>query len=429
MTFIPVFSTEKKPKKQKEKPCDVSDGISDLLAQMNLQSSSSVNDKTQPPITTIPATEKTEVVILDTPVNHKPSWKANEENGLGGSSNTPLSDESEAVASPSVSAVIDALHLSDIDWDALSFTSSPSPQTTPNFSAHPKLNKTTDSDVNESQGEDAKAKASSDVRQAAARAAPELCYTECPLRDRVLLRNTARVINQRKADDDMVSKQPSYELAVSSHNTKTNGRICNKGSKDGELPKTEIKTSKQPFTLAEKDQCKGRNKCTDAQKAHQKYKFVRTALLSSVAPPQSHSQPGPNDRNVAQTAKKSVCMSVCSSSEDSDAENQQFGPQKKTKIKPMSFSLKPAFAPKMTKASIKPTKQSEPKPQRHRGNVEINGTHTSSKSTCKEVSPAPVDVFPQSPASPVAVSDSDDSVIGSESPLPLAERLRLKFLK
>ncbi|XP_044024405.1 flap endonuclease GEN homolog 1 [Siniperca chuatsi] len=441
----------KKPKSKKEKQSQVSDSISDLLAQMTLQSSSNTQPQTLLP--TISNTEEPDVVVLDTPVNHKQQRKSKEDHSsLSDCPNTPLSHaESEALASPSVSAVINALQLSDIDWDALSFTSSPTPQSAVNHTTEPQLSKTTDSEVKETESENT----SSDVKEADSRSAPELCYTECPLRDRVLMRNTAKAIDQIEIHNDVVSKQLNYEFAslkhIPSHNSQLNGQIPSKGSNDlTELSgkesavnkkepltdkrqcatnkaETETHSSKQQLRPTVQAQSKTKDKCNDSQKPPQKYKFVRTATSSSAVPPQRcHSDPGQSDkgRNLPQTTKKSVCMSMCLSSEESDAENQQFGPQRKAKIKPINkikgsflsdFPLKPVSGPKTTKQTAK-TYQLIP---------------ISTKSTCQDVSPANVDsdVPLQTPASPVAVLDSDDSVICSESPLPLAERLRLKFLK
>ncbi|XP_039982107.1 flap endonuclease GEN homolog 1 isoform X2 [Xiphias gladius] len=469
---------KKKPKSKKEKQSDVSDGISDLLAQMSLQSFSSANAniRLQTLLPTISNTEKPEVVNLDTPVNDKQHSNSKEDHsGLVNCPNTPLSPDSEAVASPSVSAVVDALHLSDIDWDALSFTSSPPPQATTNHTTEPRLNISTDRDVKETEGKNAKQKASRDVKQADSRSAPELCYTECPLRDRVLMRNTAKAVNQREVHNDVVSKQLNYGLASLEHisphssNLKPNGQITSKGGSDSTLTgkesdvnkkgplsvksqcvknkaATETHTSKRPLIPGVQNQCKEKDECNGSQKPPQKYKFVRTAISLSAAPSQRcHSDPGQSDRdrNMPQTTKKSVCYSLCSSSEDSDAENQQFGAQTKAKIKPMKkikdsvitdFPLKPVSGPKTTKQTIKTThcpQPLRPKSQGHGTDVEIKRTPVSNKSKYQDVPPANVDddVLSQTPASPVAVLDSDDSVICSESPLPLAERLRLKFLK
>ncbi|KAE8286808.1 Flap endonuclease GEN-like protein 1 [Larimichthys crocea] len=451
---------KRKPKSKKEKPCEISDGISDLLAQMTLQSSSNTQQQTLLP--TISTTEKLEVVVLDTPVNHKQCESKEDNSSAGDCPSTPLSRaESEATASPSVSVVIEALHLSDIDWDALSFTSSPTPQSAANHTAEPK---TTDSEVKEKEGTTTKRRTSSDVKETDPRSAPE--FTECPLRDRVLMRNTAKAMNQMEIHNDAVSKQLTYEFKhTSSHNSnsKPTSQIPRLSSTDTKLSgnesavnkkepladkrqhatnKTETRCSKQQLRPAVKPQSKTKDKCNGSQKPPQKYKFVRTAISSSAAPPQRyHSDPGQSnkDKNLPQTTKKSVCMIIGSSSEESDTENQQSGPQRKTQIKPVNKNkasslsdvpLKPVSGSKTTKLTAHNVQSLRLKPQSRSVDTEIKSIPVSTKSTDRDVSPANVDdVFLQTPASPAAVLDSDDSVICSESPLPLAERLRLKFLK
>ncbi|XP_056283916.1 flap endonuclease GEN homolog 1 [Pseudoliparis swirei] len=455
---------KKRPKSKKEKPSEVSDGISDLLAQMTLQSSSNTNAQTL--IHAISDTDEPEVVVLDSPVNHKKDLKSKEDDrNLGGCPSTPLSPaKSEAAASLSVSAVIDALHLSDIDWDALSFSSSPTQQSAANHNTEPKLSKATDGDVRETKAENAKQKTSGEVKEDDS-SAPELCYTDCPLRDRLLMRNTAKVVNQMGAHNDVVSKQLNYELAsfkhITSHNSKLNGQIPSNGScelsgKESAVDKKEPLMDKRQWATSNGEtntrsakhqlgpaaQVKTKDRCNYSQKPPEKYTFVQKAISSSaVAPQRSHSDPGQRDKDQKrpQAAKKSVCMSMCSSSEESDAENQQSGPQRKTQIKPMNkitdsfrsgFPLKHKRvqpAAKMAQA----VQLLQLKAQRCSPDIEINDIPLSTKSRCQDISAAEVDggVFFQTPASPVVVLDSDDSAIFSESPLPLAERLRLKFLK
>lgn len=436
---------------------------------MTLQSSSTTHPQMLLP--TISNTD--EPVVVDTTVNHKQQKSKEDHRSLCDCPNTPLSHaESAAIASPCVSAVIDALHLSDIDWDALSFTSSPPPQSAANHTTEPKLSKTTDREVKGT--ENTKQKASSDVKEADSRSATELSYTECPLRDRVLIRNTAKAIDQMEVHNhDVVSKQLNYELATlihtSSHNSnhKPNGQNPSKGGNDNELPgkesalnvkepltdnrqyatnkaESETQNSRQQLRPAVQAPSKTNNKYNASQKPPQKFTFARTAISSLVAPPQRyHSDPGQREKNVLQTTKKSVCMSMASSSEESDTENQQFGPERKAKIKPINkikghfpsdFPLKPVSGPKTTKPKLETahTVRLLPlKPQSCSVDIDINSVPVSTKSICQDVSPANEkgDVFLQNPASPVAVLDSDDSVICSDSPLPLAERLRLKFLK
>lgn len=421
--------TEKKPKSKKEKP---SDGLSDLLAQMTLQSSSSSNSMTQQPklLPTLASTDEPEVVILDKPVNHKQNERGKDDrSSLSDCPNTPLSRaDSEPVASPSVSAVIEALHLSDIDWDALSFTSSPSQQAATSHSTGPELNKTTDS---ETESQKTEQKISPDVKPVDSRSAPELCYSECPLRERVLMKNTAKIVNQ--VCNDAVKSKPS-------------GHISSGVSKESAVKKNEARAEK---TQIEKPgapaQSKAKDTFNNSKNPPHKYKFVRTAIQSLVVPPQRcHSNPGTSDKkdeSMPQTTKKSVCMSVRSSSEDSDVENQKCGPQRRTKTKPKhklkgsfvsDFPLKPVASHAATQATAKPARSlhlARQKPQSK--HFENNSTPVSTENNCQDVPAADVgaNMFLPTPASPITVSESDDSVICSESPLPLAERLRLKFQK
>ncbi|KAG7508599.1 flap endonuclease GEN-like 1 [Solea senegalensis] len=453
---------KKKAKCKKEKPSDVPDDITNLLAQMSLQSSST-NATTQPqmPLPAISNTVKmAEVVVLDTPVNHRHFRKSREEqNSPGDCPNTPLSRaDSEAVASPSVSAVIDALHLSDIDWDALSFTSSPPPQVAKNHTTEPKPNVSIGEDLKGTENKNTKRETSSHVKQADSRSATDLCYTECPLRDRVIIRNAAKTLIKEEVHN-AVDLKLNYELAsledisayksdscdVNKKEPLTNKSQCVQNKADGQL---------HPLSQAAPDQRKVEEKCNRTQKPPQKYKFVRTATSSSAPIQRCHADPhrSDEDRKVPQATKKSVCLSVGSSSEDSDTENLQCGPRGKAiinkittdvRLKPVFRSkttkqttdvrLKPVFRSKTTKQTVKPSDCHQilgPASQRHSTNVEINAS-VSTKSKSQDVAPTLADesVISPAPASPVAAFDSDDSVICSESPLPLAERLRLKFLK
>ncbi|XP_072218827.1 flap endonuclease GEN homolog 1 [Leuresthes tenuis] len=444
---------KKKPKSKKEKPSDVSDGVSNLLARMTLESSSSVNATTQPQplLANISKTDKTEVL---TAMNHKQLLEEKEDHS---SPSRPLPHaEPKPVASPSVSAVIEALQLSDIDWEALSFTSSPASQV--HRTEEPEQKKSTVS--NETPGGNADRQSSSSVKQADSRCASKLCYTECPLRDRVLMRNTAKAAHQMDKCNDEVSQHLNCELASPEINSqeKHNGQIPSKVStvsgKESAFNKKKPLADKSQFeteTLSSNEQkipalraeSRLKEKSNVCKKPPQKYKFVRTGLSSSSAPTQRClSDPGQTDRkdtSVPQTTKKSVCMSVCSSSEGSDAENQ---PQRQTKTKRMNkirgsfisnFPLKPISVPKTTKPKAESVHKLQTDAPRSKSHMEVvgNSSPVSTENKCQDVQTAEVadGVFPQTPESPVTVLDSDDSVICSDSPLPLAERLRLKFLK
>ncbi|KAM4632669.1 LOW QUALITY PROTEIN: flap endonuclease GEN homolog 1 [Polymixia lowei] len=465
---------KKKPKSKKEKSSDPCDGVSDLLAQMTLQSSTSANPNTKDTPQTLPPTNKykPEIVDLEASVPH---------HGLG---DDPISQdkgtispvsrpscgratESEVAASPSVSAIIDALHLSDIDWEALSFTSSPPPQVATDHTSEPKLSKTPYNLAKETNAESTKQQSSTDVGQTGSKPGPDLVYTECSLRDRVLMRNTVKSLNQMETHNDVVTKKLNYESPspepISSHNQnpKISGQIPVKDSKGTKpLGKQHPVDRKEP--LIHKDQSVT-NKSDQAYHISQrlvplsqaqgdysnsiqkptKYKFVKAAIsLSSVPPPTCQSDPSQSekDRKVLQTTKKSVCVTARSSSEDSDAENQQVGTQRKGKMKPKSkpkgsfltdFRLKPISRVATTKATLNTSHEDkliEPNTVSNSVDVQLNDSPV--PTNCHNVTPTPAedDVYIPTPSSPITIIDSDDSVICTESPLPLTERLRLRFL-
>ncbi|XP_028253394.1 flap endonuclease GEN homolog 1 [Parambassis ranga] len=432
---------KKKPKSKKKQESDASDGISDLLAQMTLQSSSSSSAEPQSLQPTSSSTP--DVVILDTPLSQK---QQKHQNDMTDCPTTSLSHaESEATASLSVSAVIDALHLSDIDWDGLSFTSSP------NHSTEPKLNETPDSDVMETANKNSEQTTSSEAKQANLRSAPQLCHTECSLRDRVLMKNTGRTVNQ--GIYNVISKQLNYDSLSLEHNSTPSGQMPCKGSDDSNLSgEKSIVDKKEPLTA--KDQSVTGNldtqnsnkqtisavqgqskmkKSNSSKKPPQKYTFVRSAVSSLPVPPQRcHSDPAQRDKDMSapQTTKKSVCMSVCSSSEDSDVENHQSRPHRITKLQPVNKMKSGLVSDLSLKPAAKPAKLRGARVQSHGAEDEIT-MPVSTTNKGQDVPPANVDgdVFLQTPASPVIELYSDESVICSESPLPLAERLRLKFMK
>lgn len=363
--------TGKKPKAKKETASDSSDGVLNLLGRLTLQSSST---QTQ---TLLPSTSNAEVILLDTPRRHEQLQGGGEP--PASPSRPPSGAESEAAASPSVSAVIDALHLSDIDWNALSFTSSPTSQ-----AAEPK---TTEEETRIKE---------QDVQRVDSRSAVELHYTERPLRDRVLK-------NQTKKCNDTVSKHLNYEPSLPGNKNQTRG-----------LKEQQVLLLETHSRI---------NYESSSPEKPRSYRFVRTALSSS-APLQSCSSV-PESKTVSvppQISKKSVCSGACLSSEDSDAENRPCGPRRQTKTDKKIQSVVLADFP--------------PKPiSRHFQTIQADQTHEGSvvpaQNRRQDVgrSNARDEVRLQTPASPVASFDADDAVVCSDSPLPLAERLRLKFLK
>ncbi|XP_076011151.1 flap endonuclease GEN homolog 1 [Genypterus blacodes] len=463
---------KKKPRSKKEKPSEACDGISDLLAQMTLQSSSLANSNTQPQ-SLIPVISNNEkpVVVLDTPVSHKRHSNPKEHHSelvdspkSEGNEALPLSQaESQVTASPSDSVIIQALHLSDINWDSSSFTSSPPPPAATNHITEFDQRKTTD-DAG-TRNEIRKQRSSSDSEVAKFKTVPELRYTECPLRDRVLMKNTAKSMNQMKSND-VVTKQLNYEVAspqptsTSNSKPKPHGQISIKGSNGSQQSRREHCVRRAALTdkglhviskvepenystdiVTSSVQSKAKEKGHGIQKHPHKYKFVKAALSSSIVPhKRCHSDPnhGDKDRKPLQTSKTSVCSRVCSSSDDSDTENQQSGLGRKAKNKPTS-KIKGSYRsdvsgpkPKATLSSGQGLKLSGPKPRSHSVSDGLSSIPVAMVAKSRDAPAAAGSdgaAFPQIPASPIPISDSDDSVICSESPLPLAERLRLKLLK
>ncbi|KAM9798160.1 flap endonuclease GEN homolog 1 [Neosynchiropus ocellatus] len=362
---------KKKTKSKKEKTSDEPSDLSDLMTRLTLQSSSSIHSQSPPRS----ALSSTETDTVDLASDKK-------ELALRDCPSTPQCRAESEAASPSVSSVIDALHLSEIDWDALSFTSSPTPQEA--AKAKP--------DAKE-EGVDFKVKCIDEEPSVDDKAA--VCYAEGPLRERVLLRNSVRVLDQVDWHANNVHKQLDYDLQ--SREPKPSVRAKEQKS---------VRPRLLPLVLAPPGMPK---------KAQQKYKFVKSARLP--APPQRcHSDPGHCDRAVPPIGKKSVCQSACSSSDDSDVENKQ--PQRRTQVTSMN-KIKGNMSPPFKTTSGSATADLAAKPQ----------LPAVAADSWQEVPPAVLQTDVFLPSSPVAVSDSDDSVVCSDSPLPLAERLRLRFQK
>ncbi|TWW68638.1 flap endonuclease GEN homolog 1 [Takifugu flavidus] len=399
----------KKSKWRKEAPSDqISDDISECLAKLSLQNSAA------PPQTPHPVISTDEPVFVDNPLDH--DWNLNE--GQSGIDQHPIT----SVASPSDSAVIDALHLSNIDWDALSFTSSPPAPSAAQAKPSTERQKT-----------------SRGVEEADSSCAAQLCYTERSLRERLLLKNMAIAADQEEACEDskqLKNNNPSSSPNVDGHEeVPTNhGRInplsdninCASSSQLSDAPR--VKHREAPVARPSR---KTKNLHNGRQKPPQKDKFVTKSASSSGA--QHCPDPSQSWKNLPRI-KSSVCVSVDSSSEDSDTENRQIRPQGKARIKPVD-KIKANLCSGVALKAI-----SGPTPSKAASPVQLprveHGCSLEIRTNIMPVwdqdnSPAKVnsDAFLQDPASPVVVTDSDDSVVCSESPLPLAERLRLKFLK
>lgn len=349
-------------------------------------------------------------MIVDDPLDQDGTLKK----GPSSSGEHPMA----SAASPSDSAVIDALHLSSIDWDAPSFTSSPPAQAKPSRERQ---------------------KTPSGVEDAASSRAAQPCYTERSLRERLLLRNTAIAADQEEGFQE--SKQLKNNNPSSSPNSDGPGEIPTNRDRinplsdqinyaaSGQLSDApRVKHSEAPVAQPSN---KTENLHSGSQKPPHKYKFVTKSASSSGA--QRRPDPSRSWTN-APRMKSSVCVSVDSSSEDSDTENRQIRPQGKARIKPVE-KIKANFCSDVALKAIPgptpPPKAASPV-QLPRVSCSLETRKNVAPLWDRAKSPARVndgDAFLQNPASPVVVTDSDDSLVCGESPLPLAERLRLKFLK
>uniref|UniRef100_A0A8B9HH10 Flap endonuclease GEN chromatin organization modifier domain-containing protein n=1 Tax=Astyanax mexicanus TaxID=7994 RepID=A0A8B9HH10_ASTMX len=124
-------SKRKKTKAEKEKPSNSPGVVADLFALMSLQSStktepSSSVETVSSSITTPKFTsDQCSTTTLDAP---KPPHQSSNHCESVPPSPCPSGTYSQAQISPSISVVLDELHLSSIDWDAFSFSASPSSQ-------------------------------------------------------------------------------------------------------------------------------------------------------------------------------------------------------------------------------------------------------------------------------------------------------------
>ncbi|XP_072529974.1 flap endonuclease GEN homolog 1 [Salminus brasiliensis] len=358
-------SKRKKPKAEKQKPADSPDVVSDLLAQMSLQTStetepSSSLETVSPSITTLESTtDQCPTATLDAPKPPQRSSNHCEIKPEVPPSPYPTGTYSQAQSSPSVSAVLDELHLSSIDWDSLSFTASPSPQPQCSVAKLPAVKKL---DEGAKTADCTIAPKSEGGKPAVIRKDSELRKTDLGPPCKLLSRN-----------------QKILPLSLGQQEPPTSTKM------------------QQP------------KRCLPHQ-VPLKYTFVKSkhSFISSVLPQRSYSDPSynrppsdPDQANQQSLCKRSVCMNLGSSSEDSDVENRPEKEQKKSKAKDESetqVAQKTVLPPHPTKLDRISTPFRKGK---------LNNAHPNQSSD----------------------SDQDDSDALTDSPLPLAERLKLKFIK
>ncbi|XP_076128352.1 flap endonuclease GEN homolog 1 [Alosa pseudoharengus] len=473
---------KKKPRSKKEKSPDVcDDDVSDLLARMSLKNTpteSTTSSTTAAPAR--PAEERPEDPSC-TEGNQDGTKKEDTGDQLDVKPNaekppsSPLpGPASPAVTSLSTPTLLDKLHLSDIDWEAWSFTTSQS-----------QAGSSSKIDQESAERVDTEALGSGmvgSVSDSGSQDGPASNRTEllpenepCSLRERLLMRNALKSLSSCSERNECVNLttdesseahpiplERADSIVVTGHSKADTGHSGTEKSRSV-LPQSQAQ-SKKPAQLylshkaaggcnAEISTLKAVTTSTTAHKAKQpnvvstnasaKYKFVRTnkeyapALLQQTNSDDltSRKQPKGPDPKPRKVSKPSVCIGPVYSSDDSDVENQLKRGQRwtkanKAKSKPTHPTVHnhiPAAAKTASAPQQKPLSVTDPRSE------EIPGVSLSERvqQRSQRAEVEVIDLCLSAPASPLcaAPSANDDSIISIESPLPLAQRLKLKFVK
>ncbi|XP_062406680.1 flap endonuclease GEN homolog 1 [Sardina pilchardus] len=472
---------KKKPRSKKEKSPDVcDDDVSDLLARMSLKNAPT--ESTASSTTAVPARPAEKLPKDPCAEGNQDGIKKDTVNQFNVKPNAekPPSSPLPGPVSPtatslSTSTVVDKLHLSDIDWEAWSFTTSPS---------QPASSSKIDQESTECVNTEALGSGLvGSVFDSGSQVGPVSNRTELlsenepgSLRERLLMRNALKSLSSRSEPTECVNLTTDRSSEAQSvplkraDSTVVSGRSkADTGHSGTEKSRSVLPQSqpqnKKPAQLhlsykaasgcnSEIATIKAATTSTTAHKAKQphvgstnpsaKYKFVKTnkeyapALLQqpNIHDLTSRKQPKGPDPKPRKVSKPSVCVGLVYSSDDSDVENQpkrgqQWNRANKAKSKPIHpkviHSHIPAAAKTVSAPKLKPLSVTDPRSDEIPGVPLSERVQQQSQRAEVEV----IDLCLSAPASPLcaAPSENDDSVISIESPLPLAERLKLKFVK
>lgn len=402
----------KKPKSGREKSADSPDVISDLFAQMSLQMATEPSVPSESVLPNIMILEST-TSTLDAPQPLQTSANLCEIQPEVPRSPCLTGTCSQPQSSLSVSAVLDELQLSSIDWDALSFTASASPQ--PQCSV---------ADLRPMKNMDEEPKTAEDgsstdlISEDGELAVPQAdCLTDRPLWERVIMRNVIKSADSLDVREHLTLKVQNtgseIKKADLSKNSNSSKLLCknqqillhSQDQKSGPRRRNPtIQASKKKTVSTETQQPK---ECLPHQ-VRPKYTFVKPkhSLISSVLRSESDTSNNRPSSDQDQTNQQSVCkrrirINQGFSGEESDTEICLGKEQKKCNFKAKSkqhFFKKTVSSPHLTKQdriNTLPIKK------------QLNTVHPNRLSD----------------------SDEDDSDALIESPRPLAERLKLKFIK
>ncbi|XP_035276896.1 flap endonuclease GEN homolog 1 isoform X1 [Anguilla anguilla] len=456
---------QKKRNKKEDKESNTGpDDVSDLFSKLNIHGSSTGKVEASGTDTVAMADHRNAQELLNCPQSSDQQRNVSEKHDLTAPqgicmkevepSPSPISSEKmpATVSSPSVSAVIDELHLSDIDWDGMSFSSAQSPQVQ---TERPLPPTTIDllTPVKGPRGTAEKECSAPETGDSAglelsvwqAARAPESQATvnlsKIPLRERVLARNTIMSSGTRT---DIVTAQTNQStntpectafrpVLASSEDSDIGTHL---GEQEFTFKKTltsnsknfpRVQHSRHPMIKTVKTQ---KSTGSVSTKPLSQHNFVKISGDHTALPQRSRSDPsvGAGHKSRTQAVKKSVCISVCSSSENSDAENRPVREQKRTvkskarKQCPYRFdySLKP------TKVTVLPGSNTvDREPQALWSDQGKSGCAPTIERNWEAADDG--EVFIENSSHEVNMNKGDDSVISVDSPLPLAERLKLKF--
>ncbi|XP_028653288.1 flap endonuclease GEN homolog 1 [Erpetoichthys calabaricus] len=446
-------SKNKKKKKNKQEIQKSPDDIADLLAEMNICPSSEEDQKDDAHII-INQSEYKDVIKITSqsfgdsssiPVPEHPEFYENLSNNILKPSSSPAltSHHQSPTFSPSVSALIDELQLSNIDWDGTSFNTSPK-SVACNFPSGQIQDKnvlflqTKDSFIS-----DEKYLAELNVETLKEKPAlnnSPVCAAQTvngsvSLRERVLLKN----LNPFKLCAEENSNSEFYRIKPLQ---------CLNSAKKIYVSSGQTKVSLEFPTIQTVGCIKGNNDMTSKFCDNKNDLYIVDKKQKRIKPSNSDNT---RCKNVTKTVKRSVCHNL-SSGEDSDTENtkvvskkqqlkfkptkkcgalrekmhqNEYLPRRDDKLMPPTFIDNHDQSKQGTEKQdqrsyaylnmdvLIPTKVAESKAE----NVEMNCLITSSCS--------------QSPVSTLKHlnSDGDDSIISLDSPLPLSERLKLRLQK
>ncbi|XP_058273009.1 flap endonuclease GEN homolog 1 isoform X1 [Hemibagrus wyckioides] len=404
---------KKKPKAEKEKPVVSSDGVSDLFAQMSLKGSSHLD-----PLVSSGKGLQTLTVLKSDPdccntatltTASKPSKHSNCQEIQPVSDFSSFRQQPEAPASPcltgalsqaqsSLSEVIDELHLSSIDWDALSFTAAPSPRSQHSKADPQPVNKSDEGTKTEGCGSSTAVRA--DCVELAAQHTDR--HSERSLMERVHMRNVVKCTTSQNNEKKVQSVGCELKY-TESHKPQESEKLKAPPHSHSEPSRINTDSEEQTFTKQPKDSLPVR--------VPPKYKFVK---------PKHFNRPSnfPEQTNKESVCKKSVCRRQDSIGDESDLENQpqtkqQQQSKRKAEVEPKPQTVQKTVLVQQLLKQNRCNMQDAITPEKQPHNTGFSRTNPLSHK-CSTKSDD---------------DDDDDSDASISSPLPLAERLKLKLNK